>query len=199
MVSVKSLLIVLAAVGLFATAAQAADLPAVQRAAPVTVSDVPLGFFVHVGPAGLVMDEGASLKVAGQKLTCAIIAIKSQVTAAVELGYFVTPNVAVSFTGGIPPLAKIEADGTLKGYPTIGKASYGPMTLTAHSWWRELHPTLTERVPFARMPASVLGRDERTLQVAGATRDAAHQEPACRRCLAEGAGSRGAPAPAAAP
>jgi outer membrane protein len=138
MISLKPLGILLAAVVVSCTAAQAADLPSMPASAPATVSEVPLGFYAHVGPAGLIMDEGATLKVAGQKLTGATIAIKSQVTAAIEFGYFVTPNVAVSFTGGVPPLAKIEADGTLKGYPTIGKVSYGPMTLTAHYHFLDL-------------------------------------------------------------
>jgi outer membrane protein len=132
--------ILLAAAGLLVARAHAADLPSAPPAPtpPLTVSDVPLSFYVHAGPAGLIMDEGATLKVAGQKQVGATIAIKSQVTPAVELGYFVTRNVAVSFTGGIPPLAKIEADGTMKGYPTIGKASYGPMTLTAHYHFMDL-------------------------------------------------------------
>jgi outer membrane protein len=129
-----------AVLGLLSAGAQAADLPSapLPAPAPLAVSDVPLSFYVHVGPAGLIMDEGASLKVAGQKQLGATIAIKSQVTSSVELGYFVTRNVAISFTGGIPPLAKIEADGTMKGYPTIGKASYGPMTLTAHYHFMDL-------------------------------------------------------------
>jgi outer membrane protein len=132
--------ILFAAVGLFVARAHAADLPSVPPPppAPLGFSDVPLGLYAHVGPAGLIMDEGATLKVAGQKQVGATIAIKSQVTAAVEVGYFVTHNLAVSFTGGIPPLAKIEADGTMKGYPTIGKASYGPMTLTAHYHFLDL-------------------------------------------------------------
>jgi outer membrane protein len=126
--------IIFAAVGLLVGHAHAADLPsaAILPPAPLAVSDALPSFYVHVGPAGLIMDEGAALKVAGQKQAGATIAIKSQVTPAVELGYFVTRNLAVSFTGGIPPLAKIEAAGTMRGYPTVGKASYGPMTLTAH-------------------------------------------------------------------
>ena len=102
---VNRVAIVLVAGALFGAGAHAADLPSapLPTSTPLAVSDVPLSFYVHVGPAGLIMDEGASLKVAGQKQVGATIAIKSQVTAAVELGYFVTPNVAVSFTGGIPP------------------------------------------------------------------------------------------------
>ena len=114
---VKRLGFFIAAVGLLGAGAHAADLPSApfSATAPIQVTNVPPSFYVHVGPAGLIMDEGASLKVAGQKQVGATIAIKSQLTAAVELGYFVTSNIAVSFTGGLPPLAKIEADGTMKG------------------------------------------------------------------------------------
>jgi outer membrane protein len=138
MTFVKSAAVAAAALYLSAGAVRAADLPP----APVVPAfvEAALGFYVHVGPAAIVMSEGATLKVAGQPQAGATIAIKSQVTPSVELGYFVTPNVAVSFTGGIPPLAKIEGDGSMKGYPTIGKATYGPMTLTAHYHFMNLGP-----------------------------------------------------------
>ena len=125
-----------AALGLIVGAAHAADLaPAPLPAPPV---DALPGLYVHVGPAGLIMDEGATIRVAGQKYPGATIAIKSQLTPSVELGYFVSPNLAVSFTGGIPPLAKVEAAGTLQGSPPFGKASYGPVTLTAHYHFLDL-------------------------------------------------------------
>jgi outer membrane protein len=133
----KSAALVAAALGLSAGAAKSADLAQAPVAAP---AEAPLGFFVHVGPAGLVMSESARMKVAGQPLPGATIAIKSQLTPAVEVGYFVTRNVAVSFTGGFPPLAKIELDSALKPNPTIGKATYGPMTLTAHYHFTNFGP-----------------------------------------------------------
>lgn len=136
MTLMKSVAFLCAALALSPGAAKAAD-PAPASAA-VAVAEAPLGIFVHVGPAGLLMSEGATMRVAGQHLPGATISIKSQVTPSVELGYFVTSNVAVSFTGGFPPLAKIEAAGSLDGYPTIGKTTYGPMTLTAHYHFMDL-------------------------------------------------------------
>ena len=125
-----------AALGLIAGAAHAADLAPAPL--PLPTPEALPGLYVHVGPAGLIMDEGATIRVAGQKYPGATIAIKSQLTPSVELGYFVSPNLAVSFTGGLPPLAKVEADGTLKGSPPFGKASYGPVTLTAHYHFMDL-------------------------------------------------------------
>jgi outer membrane protein len=68
----------------------------------------------------------------GQRLEGANISIKPQATVALEAGYFVSPNLAVSFTGGVPPFAKIEGAGTMAGVGRVGATTYGPMTLTAH-------------------------------------------------------------------
>ncbi len=57
---------------------------------------------------------------------------KPHPTFAVEIGYFITPNIAVSFTGGLPPKVNIEAAGTLAGLGRLGSTTYGPMTLTVH-------------------------------------------------------------------
>ncbi len=92
----------------------------------------PSGFYVHVGPAGVFLNESASMEAAGQPVAGANISIKSQFTLAVEAGYFLAPNVAISFTGGFPPVAKIEAAGAMDGLGRVGATTYGPMTLTAH-------------------------------------------------------------------
>jgi outer membrane protein len=113
-----------------ATNAHGADLP---TRAPATVPDVTTpGFFLHIGPAAVILSESATMFAAGQKLAGANISIDPQPTVAVEAGYFLTPNFAVSFTGGIPPFAKIEGAGTMAGVGRVGATTYGPMTLTAH-------------------------------------------------------------------
>ncbi len=58
--------------------------------------------------------------------------IDSQITPVVEVGYFFTPNIAVSLTGGVPPKITIRGAGAINGLGTLATAVYGPSTLTAH-------------------------------------------------------------------
>lgn len=107
--------------------AQAADLSVAP--APVTA---PPSWFVHLG-AGVVMpSESAKINAAGLRIPGASISIAAQVTPIVEAGYFLTPNWAVSFTGGLPPTINIKGAGSVGALGSFGKAVYGPMTLTTH-------------------------------------------------------------------
>jgi outer membrane protein len=127
-------------VTLAATGAYGADAP---PKAPLPAKTQPPGFFVHIGPAAVILDESATMSAAGQKLDGANISIKPQATVVIEAGYFLTPNFAISFTGGIPPFAKIEGAGTMAGVGRVGATTYGPMTLTAHyhfTWFGRLQP-----------------------------------------------------------
>jgi outer membrane protein len=115
------------------TPLMAADL--LGRQAPPTfkaASDVPLSWYVHVGAGALILSESAKMTAGGAALPGASIKIDPQFTPIVEVGYFVTPNVAVSLTGGLPPRIDVLGKGAIAGLGTLGKAVYGPATLTAH-------------------------------------------------------------------
>jgi outer membrane protein len=120
-------LLLLLSVG--ATSATAADVP---QGRPPAQLPPPSSFYVHVGPAGVFLDEGATINVAGNRIIGGDISVKQQLTLAIEAGYFLTPELAVSFTGGFPPRVKVEAAGTMNGMGLVGETTYGPMTLTAH-------------------------------------------------------------------
>lgn len=122
-----------------APVAQAADVPA-PHVASANVPKPPLGFFLHVGPAGLILDEGADIYAADNRVAGGTIKVKSHLTFAVEAGYYLTPNIAVSFTGGLPPSVKIEAHGTMDGMGRVGATTYGPMTATVHYHLTEMGP-----------------------------------------------------------
>jgi outer membrane protein len=92
----------------------------------------PYRFFVHIGPAGLLLDESADIDVGGAPLAGADIKIDSTATAVVEVGYFILPDIAVSVTAGVPPTSDIEASGSLSGAGMMGDVTYGPAALTAH-------------------------------------------------------------------
>lgn len=101
-------------------------------------SDVPQapsflsGFYVHAGPAGLILGESAKIALGGTRVPGASVEVNPQVTAAAELGYFFTPNLAASFTGGYPPTVDIMGRGTVGSLGRMGSMTYGPATLTAH-------------------------------------------------------------------
>lgn len=119
----------IAALAVCAAPAFAADLrsPAVS-AAPLT--DV-APFFVKLGVGGLFLSEKADVFAAGVPLAGADVKVRRQYTALFEVGYDVTSNWAVAFAGGLPPLAKVDAAGTIQPYGRLANARYGPMAATA--------------------------------------------------------------------
>ena len=97
-----------------------------------SAQEAPKRFYIHVGPADVIFDEGAKLYAGGQLLPGATISLKDRLTVAAEVGYFITPNFAVSFTGGYPLTSRVQAAGSLQGDGEIAKAVYGPTALTVH-------------------------------------------------------------------
>ena len=89
-------------------------------------------FYIHAGPGDVILNEGAVLSAGGAVLPGATVTANDSVTPIVEVGYYFARNFAISFTGGYPPTATVQAAGTLAGAGTVGKAVYGPMALTAH-------------------------------------------------------------------
>ena len=89
-------------------------------------------WFVRVGPALVDLDEEATMTAGGAPVPGANISVESELTVAVEVGYFVTPNIAVSFTGGFPPTFEVEAAGSLQGLGRVGDIKGGPAAVTAH-------------------------------------------------------------------
>ena len=120
---------------MFRTVSALALAAAALVASPAAAADRAAGdsrLYLHLGPGAVANAEGAEISAGGSVIPGADISIATNLTAIVEVGYFVNRNVAVSFTGGFPPLAKVVAAGSLKGAGTVGKTTYGPMALTAH-------------------------------------------------------------------
>ena len=110
-------------------ASWAADLP-VPPSGTVIDTSAANRFFVRVGVVGLVLNESASISAMGAKIPGATIGIESQVTASLEAGYFLSPNLAIAITGGLPPKAVIEAAGSVGPLGRLGSIVYGPTTTT---------------------------------------------------------------------
>lgn len=88
-------------------------------------------FYIHAGPAGLIYSEDAKMHAGGTRIPGADVRIPNSLTFAAEIGYFFTPNFAIGFAGGYPPLVKVEARGSITGLGTLGKVTGGPTALTA--------------------------------------------------------------------
>lgn len=82
-------------------------------------------WFVRLGPAGVIYDEGATIRLGGQTVPGASATVKNNLTAELEAGYYFNPNVSVSLTVGGPPTATLKGSGPLEGL-TLGKITYGP-------------------------------------------------------------------------
>ncbi|MFC6743450.1 OmpW/AlkL family protein [Methylobacterium tardum] len=98
----------------------------------------PQPFYLHVGVAGIFNDPRAHISVASAPIPGAAVKIADRATFAVEAGYFIAANIAVSVSGGVPPISKVEAAGTLSGLGAIGKTQGGPIAATVHYHFGEL-------------------------------------------------------------
>jgi outer membrane protein len=139
MVVSRSATVGAALLGLLATQGRAADADIMS---PEYVPQL-RGSYVHVGAAGVFLDSGAEMRAASVPLLGATIDADPQPTFAVEVGHYITPDVAISATVGLPPTAKITGAGTLAGIGTLGKSTYGPSTLTIHyhfPWFGRFRP-----------------------------------------------------------
>lgn len=83
-------------------------------------------FYVRLGAARIMFDEKADVKLAGQPLTGANATASNNNGISLDIGYFLTPNVSVAATVGVPPTSTLTASGTLAGAGTLGKVTYGP-------------------------------------------------------------------------
>jgi outer membrane protein len=110
----------------------AADLGMRKGIAPLPPLEKPFQrFYIHAGPVGLFYSESAKMAAGGARIPGADVRIPNSLSFAVEAGYFFSPNFAVGFAGGYPPLVKVEAKGSINGLGTLGKVAGGPTALTA--------------------------------------------------------------------
>lgn len=89
-------------------------------------------YFLHLGPTAIILDSSASIKVYGQPLAGASLRADNSGTLGFEIGRYLTPNWAISFTGGFPPQPSIYGSGTVAGLGKLGSILYGPTAVTAH-------------------------------------------------------------------
>ena len=89
-------------------------------------------YYLHVGPGQLAPDEDAVVFAGGSAIPGGNVAMDSSLTAAAEFGVRLSPEFAVSLTGGLPPREDVRATGSLAPFGKLGELEYGPAALTAH-------------------------------------------------------------------
>lgn len=136
---VKKLIFSLSCICLASTSAFPADLPSMSPVpAPPPLLQSALPYFVHFGPAGIMLSESAKVSLAGALVLGASVKVDPQLTLVVEAGMFVTRNIAISLTAGVPPRVDIMGKGTIAPLGRLGGMTYGPSTLTAHYHFMDL-------------------------------------------------------------
>ncbi|HUI20311.1 MAG TPA: OmpW family outer membrane protein [Methylocella sp.] len=106
-------------VTLLVTPVAAADLTASTEPLPPP----PPTFYVHAGAFGIFFQTNAQAT-GGGAFPTTNITIRPVYTLALEAGYFVTPNIAVALSAGVPPLIALKATG-FPGTPIFGSNLLG--------------------------------------------------------------------------
>lgn len=89
--------------------------PAADLGAPAEPPPPPPSFYVHAGALGGVPQTNAQATGGGQ-FGIANVAIRPAYTLGSEVGYFVTPDIAIAFSTGVPPIEHFKAT----GFPQAG-------------------------------------------------------------------------------
>jgi outer membrane protein len=114
----KKFIMASAAVFAMSAVAHAADV------APVVMDQK--DWFVKVGVSGIFFEPSLSnVTLAGAPFAGGAANIGSNVTGSIELGRFITKNIALTVEGGIPPTTTFTGAGNFAGLGTVATATYG--------------------------------------------------------------------------
>lgn len=111
--------------------AHAADL-AQPVLTPVPPPPAQKPFFVRIGVIGSFFDTGLATNIAGAHVANSGGSIASAVSGSVEAGVYIMPHIAVSLSGGFPPVLSLKGTGVFAAQGVLVKAQSGLTTLTAH-------------------------------------------------------------------
>ena len=86
-------------------------------------------WFVHAGPAEMILEPKATVTAGGQPVPGAAVSVPNAWTVEAEIGYFITPHIALAFAGGYPPVVTINGSGSLAAVGKAGQMQAGPSAL----------------------------------------------------------------------
>ena len=124
------------ALGFRAAVCFGADQPPDASAVNSATSESPgARWFFRAGPTGLFFDSSAKIALGGKDLPGASLTASNNGTLIIEGGYFLTRNLAVEISGGIPPTTSFTGKGTIAGLGELGKATYGPAVFSVNYYF----------------------------------------------------------------
>lgn len=98
-------------------------------------------WMVKLGMTALELSDRVDLKVGGAPQPGADLSTYEHHTPTIQFGYFVTKNIAVNATVGLPPRIDVFGGGTIGPLPKLGEVTYGPTAFTL-----QYHPLRSGRV-----------------------------------------------------
>lgn len=96
---------------------------------------------VRLGFSNLSLADKVDLNVGGTPLPGAGLSTFEHHSFTAQVGYYVTDNIAINATVGVPPSIDIYGAGAIGALPKLGKITYGPTALTL-----QYHPTRSGRI-----------------------------------------------------
>lgn len=96
---------------------------------------------IRAGLTSLSLADEIDLSVGGAPFPGAGLSTFEHATPTVQIGYFLTDNIAVNATLGIPPTVDVYGGGTIGALPQLGQVTYGPTALTL-----QFHPIRHGRI-----------------------------------------------------
>jgi outer membrane protein len=96
---------------------------------------------LKVGLTNLSLADKVKLSVGGAPYPGAGLSTFEHHTVSVQIGRFLTPNIAINATLGFPPSIDVFGAGTIGALPKLGEVTYGPTMLTL-----QYHPTRSGRI-----------------------------------------------------
>lgn len=101
-------------------------------------------FFVHAGALGAFANTNASPTGGGLFEGLSNVAIRPVYTLVFEAGYYITPNIAISFATAVPPVTHFKATGLVEapvfGTDLLGSARYGEVALLLQYHFTQFGP-----------------------------------------------------------
>lgn len=96
---------------------------------------------IRAGLTSLSLADEIDLSVGGAPFPGAGLSTFEHATPTVQIGYFLTDNIALNATLGIPPTIDVYGGGTIGALPQLGEVTYGPTALTV-----QFHPIRHGRI-----------------------------------------------------
>ena len=88
-------------------------------------------WFIRTGIARAHYNSGARITTNGKAIPGSTVDVTDSTTFIVDIGYDLSNELAVMFTGGIPPSADVVGEGSVAPFGKLGHVRFGPAILTA--------------------------------------------------------------------